>query len=69
MTKRPKSAAPSINVAAFRQAQQMTLRELADALEVDTSTIWRWEHYGLPTRGLALKTFRRFAESHDPAAG
>jgi DNA-binding transcriptional regulator YiaG len=53
---------PPIDVAAFRREHELTLRQLADDLGVDTSTVWRWEHYGLPKRGLALKVLKMYVE-------
>ncbi|WP_208438212.1 helix-turn-helix domain-containing protein [Bartonella taylorii] len=40
-----------IAVKQLRKNLNLTLKEMAERLGVNKSTVWRWEKYGVPSRG------------------
>ncbi|ETS04120.1 hypothetical protein AT248_06425 [Bartonella henselae] len=40
-----------ITVKQLRKNMNLTLKEMATRLGVNKSTVWRWEKYGVPSRG------------------
>ncbi|MGL2349712.1 helix-turn-helix domain-containing protein, partial [Helicobacter pylori] len=42
-----------IAVKQLRRNLNLTLKEMAAQLGVNKSTVWRWEKYGVPSRGAA----------------
>lgn len=52
----------------IRVNARLTLSEFADACEVDTSTIWRWEVGRRSPRGAAAVRYARLLESLAGAA-
>lgn len=57
---------PKVNeVAKLRKKLDKTQPEFAELVGVQVMTIWRWEKFGLPTRGPSLKLYRQFREKVD----
>jgi DNA-binding transcriptional regulator YiaG len=62
MKKKRTTKRPDLKV--FRERRGLTQQDVAHQLGVDASTVWRWENWGLPGRGLALRELDRFFESN-----
>ena len=49
----------SIDIKKLREARGWTQGDMADHFGVNKSTVWRWEHEGIPVRGVTRKAIER----------
>lgn len=49
----------NLNVTEIRKKHNLTQPALAERAGVDVSTVWRWEHEGVPKRGPARAFLER----------
>ncbi|EJF78977.1 hypothetical protein MCQ_00933 [Candidatus Bartonella washoeensis Sb944nv] len=50
----------------LRKRLNLTLDEMAALLGVNRSTVWRWEKYGVPSRGTVAYLLQSLCEQHTP---
>lgn len=55
-----------IDITGFRKERGWTQGRLAGELGVDVSTVWRWEHWGMPKKGPIMKAIERLADQYPP---
>jgi DNA-binding XRE family transcriptional regulator len=56
------SATPQLK--AIRERLDITQEQAGEMMGVDIATIWRWENWGPPKRGLGLVVLARFIAEH-----
>ena len=49
----------TIDIKAIRTAKNWTQPQMAAEFGVNTSTVWRWEHEGIPNRGMTKSVLER----------
>ncbi len=50
-----------LDLKTLRGNRKISQAELAELLGVNTSTVWRWENEGIPSRGASRKALERWA--------
>nr|WP_273757190.1 helix-turn-helix domain-containing protein [Bartonella sp. MM73XJBT] len=50
----------------LRKQLNLTLDEMAALLGVNKSTVWRWEKYGVPSRGAVAYLLKSLCEQASP---
>lgn len=51
----------------LRKRLNLTLDEMAALLGVNKSTVWRWEKYGIPSRGAVAYLLKSLCEQQSPS--